>query len=500
MKEEIAKEKIVGSQSKIRYEFEDIKYKLQNYKMLTYAIFDTEGFITSTSEVNFNIRNIDNSLRNINVFIDEVENYLKEDYIPVILTSTKSELKNIELELLEANITVKEIDVSNLNNDLKEKDKAKDFFNEKIVYLSHGSFENGTKFEDINMVIFAADDIIKSKKKIARKKKNTKAIDSFTELKVGDYIVHDEHGIGIYEGIENIAVFDVCKDYLKISYADGAKLYVAIENLGLVQKYIGNDEKPPKINKLNGTEWIKAKAKAREGVKEIADKLVKLYAIRSSIKGHMFMTDNDWQRQFEDEFPFVETNDQLIAIEDVKTDMESDKVMDRLLCGDVGFGKTEVAIRAAFKAVQDGMQVAVLAPTTILTEQHFKTFKERMKNYPVRIEYISRFRTEKQIREALEGTKKGTVDILIGTHKLLSEKIEFKNLGLVIIDEEQRFGVEQKELLKERTSGVDTLSMSATPIPRTLHMSLSGIRDISILNEAPKERKPVQTYVIERNN
>ncbi|MCQ2910628.1 MAG: transcription-repair coupling factor [Clostridia bacterium] len=488
MKEELSKGKIVSTQTNIRFDFEDIKFKMKNYNIVTYSAFDDEGFIESKEQFYFNVKSIDNSLRNINVFKDEVERFLKEDYIPVILTSTKSELNNLKLELLNSNINVSEIDIDDDKQTLKE----------HIVYLSTGTFENGFVFENLNMVVFAADEIIKSKKQIKRKKKG-KAIDSFTELKVGDYIVHDDYGIGIYEGIENITVGDICKDYLKITYADNAKLYVTIENLNLLQKYIGNDEKPPKINKLNGAEWVRAKAKAREGVREIADKLVKLYAERSSIKGHEFMQDNEWQKQFEDEFPFIETNDQIVAIDDVKLDMESDKVMDRLLCGDVGFGKTEVAIRAAFKAVQDGMQVVILAPTTILVEQHYKTFTERMKNYPVNIQYVSRFRTDKQVRESFEGARKGTVDILIGTHKLLSEKIEFKNLGLVVIDEEQRFGVEQKELLKERTKGVDTLSMSATPIPRTLHMSLSGIRDISILNEPPKERKPVQTYVIEKN-
>ena len=290
------------------------------------------------------------------------------------------------------------------------------------------------------------------------------------------------------------------RDYLDIVYDRGDKLYVPVDQLDLVQKYIGSEGNSPKINKLGGAEWQKAKAKARKSINEIAQDLVKLYAARATLKGHSFGKDTEWQRQFEDEFPYEETPDQLASLEEIKRDMESDKPMDRLLCGDVGYGKTEVAIRAAFKAVMDGKQVAFLVPTTILADQHYNNFIKRFSDFPIKIDMISRFRTPKQQKATLQALKEGNVDILIGTHRLVSKDIVFKDLGLLIVDEEQRFGVAQKEKIKGMKKNVDVLTLSATPIPRTLHMSLTGVRDISVIETPPEDRYPIQTYVVEQND
>ncbi|MGL5087789.1 MAG: transcription-repair coupling factor, partial [Clostridium sp.] len=297
-----------------------------------------------------------------------------------------------------------------------------------------------------------------------------------------------------------ISVAGSTRDYLDIVYDKGDKLYVPVDQLDLVQKYIGSEGKSPKVSKLGGIEWQKAKQKVKKSINEIAEDLVKLYATRATLKGYKYSKDTQWQRQFEDEFPFEETPDQLTSLEEIKEDMESDKPMDRLLCGDVGYGKTEVAIRAAFKAVMDGKQVAFLVPTTILAEQHYKNFLKRFSDFPVKIDMVSRFRSAKDQKITLQAVKEGNVDILIGTHRLVSKDIVFKDLGILIIDEEQRFGVAQKEKIKSLKKNVDVLTLSATPIPRTLHMSLTGARDISVIETPPEERYPIQTYVIEQND
>ena len=323
-------------------------------------------------------------------------------------------------------------------------------------------------------------------------------ISSFADLTVGDYVIHENYGLGIYNGIEHIEIDGVTRDYLKISYRDDSNVYVIASNLDVLQKYASKDaERKPKLNKLGDKEWSKTKAKVRKSVEGVAKKLVELYAERQKAQGYVYGADTVWQREFEEMFPFEETDDQLVAIEAVKHDMESTKIMDRLICGDVGFGKTEVAIRAAFKAVQENKQVAFLVPTTILAEQHYHTFVERMKDYPVNIALLCRFRTAAQNRKTISELKKGLVDIVIGTHRLLSKDVEFKDLGLLVIDEEQRFGVTHKERIKEMRRHVDVIALSATPIPRTLHMSLVGIRDMSVLEEPPQERMPIQTFIME---
>ena len=319
-------------------------------------------------------------------------------------------------------------------------------------------------------------------------------------MSVGDYVVHEGHGVGIYRGIENVEVDGVAKDYIKIEYGGGGSLYILATNLDMIQKYADKDTKQVKVNKMSGPEWTRTKTKVKGAVKELAMDLVKLYAARQEAEGYVCGPDTVWQREFEEMFPYEETQDQLDAIAAAKRDMESTKIMDRLVCGDVGFGKTEVAIRAAFKMVQEGRQCAVLVPTTILAQQHYNTFCQRMKEYPINIGLLSRFRTRAEQKKTLEDLKAGRVDIIIGTHRLLSKDVEFKNLGLLVVDEEQRFGVTHKEKIKKIKENVDVLTLTATPIPRTMHMSLIGIRDMSLLEEAPVDRQPIQTYVMEYND
>lgn len=372
------------------------------------------------------------------------------------------------------------------------------------VVITFGNQLKGFEYPELRVSVISDKEVFgEAKRKISKKKNKQKGVSkikSFAELKPGDYVVHVNSGIGVYKGIKQIEVQGHKRDYLDIEYSKGDKLYVPVDQLDLVQKYIGSEGKVPKVNKLGGNEWQKAKAKVKNSINEIAEDLVKLYAARSTLKGHKFSKDTQWQKQFEDEFPYEETPDQLTSLEEIKADMESDKAMDRLLCGDVGYGKTEVAIRAAFKAIMDGKQVAFLVPTTILAEQHYTNLKKRFSDFPVRIDMISRFRTSKQQKDTLKSVKEGNVDILIGTHRLVSKDIQFKDLGLLIVDEEQRFGVAQKEKIKNIKRNVDVLTLSATPIPRTLHMSLTGVRDISVIETPPEERYPIQTYVVEQND
>lgn len=369
------------------------------------------------------------------------------------------------------------------------------------ILTCYGHVGKGFEYPLIKFVVISESDIFGAsrKKKKHKSKYEGQKIKDFNELKVGDYVVHENHGLGIYRGIEKVEVEKVVKDYLKIEYRDGGNLYILATGLDVIQKYASADAKKPKLNKLGSQEWIKTKTRVRTAVDAVAKDLVELYAIRQQTEGYQYGPDTVWQKEFEEMFPFEETEDQLSAIEDTKKDMESTKIMDRLICGDVGYGKTEIAIRAAFKAVQEGKQVVYLVPTTILAQQHYNTFTQRMKDFPVRVDLLSRFRSSGEQKKTLEDLKKGMVDIVIGTHRVLSADVAFKDLGLLIIDEEQRFGVAHKEKIKKLKENVDVLTLTATPIPRTLHMSLIGIRDMSVLEEAPNDRLPIQTYVMEYN-
>ena len=372
------------------------------------------------------------------------------------------------------------------------------------IMVMFGVLNTGYQFPAERFVLLTEGDMFGNTNAVQKKRKQKKLdgqhIAKLSELSVGDYVVHEDHGIGIYRGIERIESQGVTKDYIKVEYGDGGNLYLPATRLEGIQKYAGAEATKPKLNKLGGTEWTKTRSRVQHAVKEIARDLVKLYAARQSESGYKFGPDTVWQKEFEEMFPYEETVDQDLAIEAVKQDMESHKIMDRLICGDVGYGKTEVALRAAFKAVQDSKQVAYLVPTTILAQQIYNTFVERMKGFPVNIALLCRFRTPQQIRKSLDDLKAGRVDVVIGTHRLLSKDVEFRNLGLLIVDEEQRFGVTHKERIKNLKKNVDVLTLTATPIPRTLHMSLVGIRDMSVLEEPPIDRVPIQTYVMEYND
>ena len=395
-----------------------------------------------------------------------------------------------------------------LAEDLRDYDLSS-FYSEEMerqvnpgeIMVTCGYIAEGYEYPMLKFTVISESDIFgKKKKKKKRKTYEGKKIQEFAELKPGDYVVHENHGLGIYQGIEKVEVDTVTRDYMKISYADGGILYIPATQMDLIQKYAGADTKPPKLNKLGTPQWKKTKGQVKKAVQLIAKDLVKLYATRQQTEGYVYGPDTVWQREFEEMFPFEETEDQLRAIEDTKKDMESTKIMDRLICGDVGYGKTEIAIRAAFKAVQEGKQVVYLVPTTILAQQHYNTFIQRFKDFPVRVDLMSRFRTQAQQKKTVEDLKKGLVDIVIGTHRVLSKDVGYKDLGLLIIDEEQRFGVTHKEKIKKLRENIDVLTLTATPIPRTLHMSLIGIRDMSVLEEAPMDRMPIQTYVMEYND
>ena len=369
-----------------------------------------------------------------------------------------------------------------------------------VVLVMQGRLSGGFESYDQKLIVISGEELFVSNSKKKRKtskvfKQGEKVV--FSDLKVGDYVVHKSHGIGQFIGVNTIKAEGVTKDYIKIRYKNDDMLYIPTNDLDSVRKYIGEGEAVPKINKLGSKEWENTKAKVKKNLQEIAKELIELYAKRGKVKGFAFSKDTPWQKEFEDSFPYAETDDQLRCIEETKKDMEMERPMDRLLCGDVGYGKTEVAIRAAFKAVMDQKQVAYLVPTTVLANQQYESFKSRMENFAVKVELLNRFRTKKEQDEVIKKLKLGEVDIVIGTHRLLSKDVEFKDLGLLIIDEEQRFGVKDKEKIKQYKTEVDVLTMTATPIPRTLHMSIVGVRDMSVIYEPPQNRRPVQTYVLE---
>ena len=377
------------------------------------------------------------------------------------------------------------------------------------LHLVHGVIDSGWSSPLLGVTVFSDAEVFGwTQRRTASKPKRSERDDRSSQdraaflrgLQVGDFVVHIEHGIAVYDGMIRRTIDKVEREYLNLRYAAGDKLYVPVDQIDRVSRYIGSGDAEPTLTRLGSQDWERAKRKARKSVEDLTEELLAIYAKRSTAKGFHYSADNTWQREFEAAFPYNETVDQLKAINDVKHDMESDQPMDRLVCGDVGFGKTEVALRAAFKAVQDHKQVAILVPTTVLAQQHFETFSRRMAAFPINVELISRFRSAKEQTSVLDATSSGKVDILVGTHRILSKDIHFKDLGLLIVDEEQRFGVKHKERLKQLKTGVDVLTLTATPIPRTLHMSLAGIRDLSVIETPPEERMPVKTYLIQRND
>ena len=483
---------ILPSQNSLLLNKGELESKLENSSLITLSSFlNKSDGLFNTVDIGFEEVTLNKYNGQLNMLIEDIQERKEKKYKTVILAGTRPRGERLVKTLMEKGIF-------STYKDSIDKIEAGE------VVITFGNLLRGFDYPELELSIISDKDIFgetrRKRSGKAVRKKGVAKITSFAELKPGDYVVHANHGIGVYKGIKQMAAGGTTRDYLDIVYDKGDKLYVPVDQLDLVQKYIGSEGNSPKINKLGGAEWQKAKAKARKSINEIAQDLVKLYAARATLKGHSFGKDTEWQRQFEDEFPYEETPDQLVSLEEIKRDMESDKPMDRLLCGDVGYGKTEVAIRAAFKAVMDGKQVAFLVPTTILADQHYNNFIKRFSDFPIKIDMISRFRTPKQQKATLQALKEGNVDILIGTHRLVSKDIVFKDLGLLIVDEEQRFGVAQKEKIKGMKKNVDVLTLSATPIPRTLHMSLTGVRDISVIETPPEDRYPIQTYVVEQND
>ena len=421
------------------------------------------------------------------LLVKDLHQYKKQGYRIALLSGSRTRAERLAKDLQEEGLAA-----------FYRQDYDREICPGEIMVV-YGHAKKGFEYPLIKFAVMTESDIFGQEQK-KKKKKNYSGsrIQDFAELSVGDFVVHEKHGLGIYRGIEKVEVDRIVKDYIKIEYRGGSNLYIPATQLDCLQKYSGADaSKAPKLNKLGTQEWNKTKSKVRGAVKNIAKELVELYAVRQEKEGYVCGPDTVWQREFEEMFPYEETEDQLSAIEDAKRDMESTRIMDRLICGDVGYGKTEVALRAAFKEVQESRQVAYLAPTTILAQQIYNTFVQRMKEFPVRVELLCRFRTPAQQKKAIEDLKKGQVDVIIGTHRILSKDVQFKNLGLLIVDEEQRFGVTHKEKIKQLKKDVDVLTLTATPIPRTLHMSLIGIRDMSVLEEPPMDRMPIQTYVME---
>lgn len=472
-------------------ELEEIQDILESKQLLYVNKQDISNEIVA-QRFNFNYREINYYKSEIQTFFEDIAKAIKNKKSIYVLLDTKEKAKKLKKMLEEQEIPC--LIEEKLNQTIIVKSR------ENIVTISIGKITSGFENYDSNQIVISANEIIngeKKKRKVAHVafKDGEKVI--FDDLKIGDYVVHRKYGIGVYIGVNTIKADGTIKDYIKIKYKDDDILYIPTTDLDTIRKYVGGDKIKPKVNKLGGKEWETTKAKVKNNLREVAKELIELYAKREKMQGYSFSKDTPWQQEFENSFPYQETDDQLRCIEEIKKDMESIKPMDRLLCGDVGYGKTEVAMRAAFKAAIDGKQVAYLAPTTVLAEQQYQEFKERMKDYPVKVDILNRFKTKKYQDEVVKKLKLGEVDILVGTHRILSKDVEFKNLGLLIIDEEHRFGVKAKEKIKQLKANIDVLTMTATPIPRTMHMSIVGIRDMSVIYEPPYNRKPVQTYVLE---
>ncbi|MDO4555716.1 MAG: transcription-repair coupling factor [Lachnospiraceae bacterium] len=484
---------MLPGQAEVLYHFEEIEAMVYSRRsillsMLMYQL--SPGTVKET--VHLETKSVATYHNSFEQLMKDLQNYKRKKYRIVILSASTTRSKRLAEDIFKEGLPAVF---------LPEIDRA---LVEGEIVVSPGKLKRGFEYPDLRLVVISESDIfsarVRKKKKSGQQKTYSgQKIGSFMELNVGDYVVHEKHGVGIYRGIEQIDVDGTGKDYISIEYKGGSNLFIPATQLDLIQKYASSSSAKPKLNKLGGSEWEKTKTEVRTHIKKVAHDLVELYSIRQSKAGYAYSPDTVWQSEFEELFPYEETEDQLRAIEAVKKDMESTKIMDRLICGDVGYGKTEVAIRAAFKAVSDSKQVVYLVPTTILAQQIYNTFQDRMKDFPIRVEMLSRFVTPAKQKEIIKSLKDGRVDIVIGTHKVLSKKVEYKDLGLLIIDEEQRFGVNHKEQIKDMKKEVDVLSLSATPIPRTLHMSLVGIRDMSVLEEPPVDRRAIQTYVMEYN-
>ena len=480
-----AQGELLAQQVELIWDYEQILTKTKK-QIVAFSVFTQKGSaVKYRHAVSLSAKPVPRFLGQWDLFAQEVSHWRRQGYRVAILTSTRQRSSGIIEILAEHQIP----SVYTL---------SRPELVPRSVTLMHGTLESGFVLPEIKLAVLTEQDILPQRKKQRRlKQKEGVRIGDYHELQVGDFVVHEQHGIGQYLGLRMLEVGGVQRDYLYIQYAGNDKLYIPIEQLDVVRKYIGVEGKRPKLSSLGGGEWSRIKARVQSSVQELAKELLALYAARETEEGHAFSPDSSWQREFEDSFAFEETPDQLQAIKEIKADMEKSRPMDRLLCGDVGYGKTEVALRAAFKAIMDGMQVAFLVPTTILAQQHYHTFTERLANFPVKIAILSRFQSKKEQKETIQGLKDGTIDLVVGTHRLLSKDVRFRNLGLLVVDEEQRFGVRHKEKIKMLKKNVDVLTMTATPIPRTLHMALVGVRDMSVIETPPEDRYPIQTYVLE---
>ena len=492
IKDFIDKNKIVpGIITEIK-DYKKFSEKLQN-KQSIYLEKQDIGFVDKQSMhakrngYSFSYREVNFFRSSMDLLFQELQEAIKRGKQTVILGGSTESCKKISSLLFEQNIV----------------NTYTEFLEDEIalgsVVITPGAFSAGFEIKELNLLVISTEEIFEIKKKKTRSSSTFKESEKivFADLKEGDYIVHRIHGIGQYIGVNTIKADGITKDYIKIKYKDDDILYVPTNALDNIRKYIGPEKVGPRLNRLGSKDWEKTKAKVKNNLRQVAEELIELYAKRQKMQGFAFSKDSTWQKEFEDSFPYVETDDQLRCIEEVKKDMENSRPMDRLLCGDVGYGKTEVAIRAAFKSVMDQKQVVYLVPTTILANQQYESFASRMKEYPIRVEVLNRFKTKKEQTEILKKLELGEVDVLVGTHRVLSKDVKFKNLGLLIIDEEHRFGVKDKEKIKELKNSIDVLTMTATPIPRTLHMSVVGMRDMSVIYEPPQDRIPVQTYVLE---
>ncbi|MCG8541326.1 MAG: transcription-repair coupling factor [Clostridia bacterium] len=482
---------VLPNQYSILQSYEDVAKDIKNKNtIIVHSLPKKIEEFEVKSNISFTIKDMHSYHGKLDIITEDIKAWKYKGYKVILLCRTQEKGKGIEHELKERGLECQYLDIPGEN------------ILSGQTFIVKGTLGNGFIFPESKFVIINEKEISGSSKKQRRKKINKKGrkIRTFRDLNIGDYVVHENHGIGKYIGIEQLKVEGIKKDYLKVKYSGTDLLYVPVDQMDLVQKYIGGEDKPSiKLNRLGGGEWKRTKAKVKKSIEDMTKDLLQLYAIRKSAKGYAFSKDSEWQKQFEDMFPYEETPDQLKCIEEVKRDMEQDSPMDRLLCGDVGFGKTEVAIRAAFKSVMDGKQVAFLVPTTILAQQHYNTLIQRFQNFPVTIEMLSRFRSNSQQKKILDDLRTGVIDIIVGTHRLLSKDLKFKDIGILLVDEEQRFGVKHKESLKELKRNVDVLTLSATPIPRTLHMSLIGVRDMSIIEDPPEDRYPVETFVTAYN-
>ncbi len=490
MEQRAAKGYILPGQMNVLYSGEQVMARLNKSPVVALAAMETRGNLVHPQvHLNVSARSISSYNNSFDALLKDLKSYRKNGYRVLLLSGSRTRAKRLAEDLRDNEIAAV------YSEDPYREVQA----GEVLTY--YGCVKKGFEYPLLKFVVISESDIFGAEKKKKKKKLyQGQKITDLNDLKVGDYVIHESHGLGIYKGIEKVEMEHVVKDYVKIEYRDGGNLYILATGLDVIGKYASADAaKTPKLNKLGTKEWEKTKIRVRSAVDEVAKDLVELYALRQNSQGHAYGKDTVWQREFEEMFPFEETEDQLLAIADTKADMESTKIMDRLVCGDVGYGKTEIAIRAAFKAVQEGKQVVYLVPTTILAQQHYNTFSQRMKDFPIRVDLMSRFRTSTEIKKTVTDLQKGFVDIVIGTHRVLSNDVQFKDLGLLIIDEEQRFGVTHKEKIKKLKENVDVLTLTATPIPRTLHMSLIGIRDMSVLEEAPGDRLPIQTFVCEYN-